>query len=153
MNKVIADRTVSKILLDIFATMIHLKLEEVPEGLQIPSPFSGVTANVSVTGEEHRLIVVLFTSEKLACLIHGAMLDTESTEWNSEVADALGEIVNIVGGNFKATLAPPSLSLSFPAVIRGKEFDWSAPEVSVIHEESFRVEGEPLIVRIVEETH
>jgi CheY-specific phosphatase CheX len=44
----------------------------------------------------------------------------EAIESPAEIADGVGEIVNMIAGNAKAALADYVVTLSFPEVIRGK---------------------------------
>src|ERR1022692_2139363 len=56
-----------------------------------------------------------------ACAMAGAMLGMEITECDNDVHDALGEVCNMVAGNFKAKIpgVGVSCSLSVPTVITG----------------------------------
>ncbi len=47
-------------------------------------------------------------------------LGGEQVEDGAEIADGVGELVNMIAGNAKAALSPACVSLSFPEVVRGK---------------------------------
>jgi chemotaxis protein CheX len=49
-----------------------------------------------------------------------ALLGERPSEINGEVADAVGELTNIVAGNAKAKLEYLNLSVSLPTVVAGK---------------------------------
>lgn len=123
-----------------------------PEGAYplLPSPADGtidVAAAVSVTGAWRGHVVVECSS---AASRHAAAAllgvpDGEVTE--DDVADALGELANIIGGNVKALLPEPS-ALSLPYVVNAAGAHWP----SVI--EVCRLDGlwrdEPVTIAVLE---
>lgn len=64
--------------------------------------------------------VVVSLSKEVALKATSAMLMTETTEINSDVIDAVGEITNMVAGAAKAELSEYELSISLPSVITGR---------------------------------
>lgn len=77
-----------------------------------------IRATVSVTGGWNGLVVVS-TSEYGARAVGATLLDLGMEDLTeADLNDALGELVNIVGGNVKSVLPGPS-SLSLPLVSRG----------------------------------
>ena len=78
-------------------------------------PASDVTASVSVTGA-WRGHVLVSCSDQAAKNVAAALLGIEFEEVAEEdVADALGELANIIGGNVKSLLPEPC-ALSLPHV-------------------------------------
>ncbi|GAA3290004.1 MULTISPECIES: chemotaxis protein CheX [Dactylosporangium] len=78
-------------------------------------PVADVTASVSVTGA-WRGHVLVSCSEAAAKHVAAALLGIEFEEVAEEdVADALGELANIIGGNVKSLLPEPC-ALSLPHV-------------------------------------
>lgn len=78
----------------------------------------GVTASVSVVGEWNGLVVVA-TSARGARLVGSVLLEIAEEELGeADLNDAIGELVNIIGGNVKSVLPGPS-SLSLPVVSQG----------------------------------
>lgn len=93
-----------------------------PEGINplIPTDFeeqpSDVHSSVSITGSWTGRIVYASSTvaaERAAAAFLAIGVDEVSPE---DVADVLGELANIVGGNVKAML-PPGASLSLPRVV------------------------------------
>jgi chemotaxis protein CheX len=88
-----------------------------------PDGRADVTAMVGLAGELQGMMSVRCTSQA-ACGMAGAMLGMEITECDGDVRDALGEVCNMVAGNFKAKI--PGLekgcSLSVPTVITGGDY-------------------------------
>ncbi|MBG0818626.1 chemotaxis protein CheX [Planomonospora sp. ID82291] len=77
-----------------------------------------VIASVSVTGAWEGHVIMTF-SEQAAELASAALLGMEADEVTpDDVADAVGELVNVIGGNVKSLLPDGSL-LSLPHVVTG----------------------------------
>ncbi|MFC4062650.1 chemotaxis protein CheX [Planomonospora corallina] len=96
-----------------------------PEGVHpfLPSPEAPapphVIASVSVTGAWEGHVVMTF-SEGAARMSTSALLGMEADEVSDDdVADAVGELVNVIGGNVKSLLPDGSL-LSLPHVVTGE---------------------------------
>jgi len=97
-----------------------------PEGIDplIPTDFeeqpSDVHSSVSITGSWTGRIVYASSTvaaKRAAAAFLAMSVDAVSPE---DVADVLGELANIVGGNVKAML-PPGASLSLPQVVLAPE--------------------------------
>ncbi|MGD0518751.1 MAG: chemotaxis protein CheX [Thermoguttaceae bacterium] len=65
-------------------------------------------------------MVVLSLSREAALSVAGIMLDSQPQEINSDVADAVGELTNMIAGAAKAKLDHLEMNLSLPTVITGK---------------------------------
>ena len=93
--------------------------------------------------------VLLDCSAELARKIAAAMFDMDPSETAlDEIQDALGELVNMIAGNFKNTLEG-SCELSLPAVTQGVEYSVTIPGTKLDMQAEFRCEGEPVILKIV----
>lgn len=104
---------------------------------------SECAASVTIEGAWNGSLVVC-CSRALAQRVAATMFHCDSEELREALwSDAMGEIANIIGGNIKATLPAPS-QLGLPRYYT----DWQPP----VHGEivSFRSEGEPLYVLLVE---
>ena len=108
----------------VFSMMLSLPVEIQPhETVPQPGPVDGVVALLGFTGPWAGT-GVLFCDEVFACKIGSAMLMMEVTEINGDVLDGLGEVANMVLGNFKESLESHTgpLGLSVPTVVYGKNF-------------------------------
>ncbi len=89
-------------------------------------------------------------SAELACKLSSRFLMTEYESVNDDVLDAMGELTNMIIGNFKneVEVHVGTLGLSIPTVIFGRNFvarsaaenDWIAVP--------FECEGETMVVRV-----
>ncbi|NYI99835.1 chemotaxis protein CheX [Nocardioides thalensis] len=127
---------------------IPLLSRPVPPGTPF-DPAGAWSASVSVSGGWHGMVTVELT-EYAARTLTRAMLalpdETPDDELgDADVADAVGELVNMVGGNVKSLMPGPS-TLSLPAVAAGR-----AAFPSEVHEVA-RVDvtwaGEPVRVGV-----
>jgi chemotaxis protein CheX len=94
--------------------------------------------------------VALHCSEPLARRVAAAIFDVESgLATLGQTQDAVGELVNMTGGNVKALLPEPS-RLSLPTVAQGIDFTASTPGSRLAGQVAFACEGEPLLVTVLE---
>jgi chemotaxis protein CheX len=111
--------------IEVFSTMLGMDLIPAETHLDKASPSvnEGVLAFVGVAGPWMGNGVIS-CSASFACQLCATFLMTEATAVNEEVLDAVGEIANMVIGNFKtaaeAVVGP--LNLSVPTVIYGRNF-------------------------------
>lgn len=64
--------------------------------------------------------VVLSLEQSVALQATATLLMCETSEINSDVVDAVGELTNMVAGSAKAQLTEYKLSISLPGVIKGQ---------------------------------
>jgi chemotaxis protein CheX len=85
-----------------------------------------VSSCVHITGSWEGT-VVLCMGKRLASLAAATMFAVDATEvTEDEIQDAIGELVNVIGGNVKA-LAPESSRISLPAVVVGSDYRLLVP--------------------------
>lgn len=105
---------------DVWVSFLDLQLEPVPGGAPAPAGGAGVTMS-GVVGvlDTWTGYVVLECTEDTARAMAAAMFRTDGGgEASGDVADALGELTNMIGGNVKSLLPAPS-RLSLPRVHSG----------------------------------
>lgn len=95
--------------------------------------------------------VILECTSKLATWASKSVLYLDLDGKNSnEVADALGELVNMTGGNIKALLPGPSM-LSLPVVANGTDVNLFVPGSEPFLTLKFKSDGEPLVISLVKQ--
>jgi chemotaxis protein CheX len=110
---------------DVFTTMLGLGIANEPEysDKNPPTISDGVLAFVGMAGSWTGAGAIS-CSAAFACRICNQLLMTEADAVNEEVLDAVGEVANMIIGNFKTMveehLGP--LGLSIPTVIYGRNF-------------------------------
>ncbi|MCB1021657.1 MAG: chemotaxis protein CheX [Bryobacterales bacterium] len=107
---------------DVFSTMLALEMwpaEEATPPAQYP-----VLGVVFFAGARKGAVQVELES-RLAYRITAHLMSTSTPdEVDSDVCDAVGEVVNMIAGNLKGTL-PPDTVMSMPAVVSGRSFSLS----------------------------
>jgi chemotaxis protein CheX len=107
----------------------------------------GATACVHVTGDWEGS-VILEASAQLSRQATAAMFDMPPDEvGDDEMADALGELANIVGGSVKG-LMPGGCRLSLPTVALGPDSRMLVPGADLVHRVVLDVAGELLVVAL-----
>jgi CheY-specific phosphatase CheX len=113
----------------VFSTMLAMTVQPQP-ALDRPDPelLDGVVGLLGFTGGWAGT-GMLFCEDHFACRIGSAMLMHECKEVNSDVLDGIGEMANMILGNFKEAMEGRTgpLSLSVPMVVYGKNFSTRTP--------------------------
>jgi chemotaxis protein CheX len=141
----IDEQTLQQVVNDVCSGMLGLHMEPSDDVCEDKDALSAV---IKISGGWESLVQVL-TPRKTAVAIAAsmfAMSEDELTE--AEIRDAVGEIVNMVGGNLKG-ISEGESSLSLPCVgeVSGcSPFDSSFEGLCV----SNRCQGDPLIVRVLD---
>ena len=136
---------------EVFSTMLGLEVEAEQERVdrEEPSSSGGVLSFVGMAGRWAGTGVVCCSAD-FARRVCAALLLSEPPSVNEDVLDAMGELTNMIIGNFK-TMAEEhlgSLGLSIPTVIYGRNFvlrsaghnDWVVVP--------FTCDGEQIAVRV-----
>lgn len=124
---------------EVFEMMLGCKLAAQPE-IAVDGSFD-ITGMVGLAGQMCGVLTVRCTA-KSAVLMASKMLGTEPAAGSQDVLDALGEICNMVAGNFKNKVAGmgDGCMLSVPTVITGNDYslhslaDSGALEVNLLFE-------------------
>jgi chemotaxis protein CheX len=131
----------------IFAELLGLSVQ--PAALPAEhGPAGGrLVGLVRIKGAWHGSVSVSCEQEA-ATRIAAVMLDREPRD-AAEVADAMGEVANMTGGNVKALLPGPSL-LSLPEVAEEGTPAAAVPG-DLVSRLAFAIDGSPLVVTVVEQ--
>jgi CheY-specific phosphatase CheX len=137
----------SQIVADVFETMIGYHVDPCPE---VYAPDARmVTAAVFFAGN-WRGATLLECSQAQACVFAGRLMGIPRPEsMNDDVRDALGEFVNMIGGNLKSVL-PPGVALSMPSVLDGSDYAYKICGDNLKDRLSFRGDLGPLWVTLVQ---
>lgn len=112
MSTLFTDGVVADVTRETFSVMLGCELFEASPD---DAPAHGATSLVHITGVAECTVQLTFT-EKLSTRLAAAMFDMDESEVDElSLADALGELANVVGGGVKALLPAPS-QLSLPVV-------------------------------------
>ena len=110
---------------DVFSTMLSVELTSLEAYRQPcrPEPAEGIIGLVGLTGRWTGTGSIACTGE-LARKLAGQFLMAEFPSVDQEVLDAIGEITNMIIGNFKNALEEEAgpLAMSIPMVVFGHNF-------------------------------
>jgi len=108
-----------------------------------------VTAMVGLTGQLCG-VLSLRCDEPAAALMTSKMLGVELAQAGPDVSDALGEICNMVAGNFKNKIAGlgDGCMLSPPTVITGRDYNLRSLADSPVVEIPLLFEGMPIVISL-----
>ena len=114
-----------------------------------PEAAMNITGMVGLAGQLCGVLSIA-CDEKSAALMASKMLGIELDKVGPEVADALGEVCNMVAGNFKNKI--PGLGdgclLSPPSVITGNDYSIHSMAQTPALEVGFLFENMPIIVSV-----
>jgi chemotaxis protein CheX len=108
-----------------------------------------VTAMVGLTGQLCGVLSVV-CERKAAALMTSKMLGVELEKVGPEVSDALGEVCNMVAGNFKNKIAglAEGCMLSPPTVVSGSDYSLHSIADSPALEVKMLFEGMPMVIAL-----
>jgi chemotaxis protein CheX len=128
---------------EVFEMMASVRLEPmpVPEG----EPAGDRTAMVGMAGALCGMATIRCTSET-AMKLAARMLDGEAAANPATVGDALGELCNMVAGNFKSKVSGLNdrCMLSVPTVISGEDYVLQAVSSNEGFSLALSLEGSPV---------
>jgi chemotaxis protein CheX len=120
---------------------------EPADGQARPDGGDVTVGRVTVTGE-WQASVLLACPARLARMAASAMFDLPAAQLDDDqVADALGELTNMIGGNIKSLIPGPS-RLSMPTVTVGPSATVPTPGAALLSTVSLACEGLPLTVSV-----
>ena len=117
-------------------------------GTTIEEPLN-ITAMVGLAGQLCG-VMRIHCNRKLAVTMASKMLRVEAEKIGPELADAMGEICNMVAGNFKNKISGLSdgCMLSVPTVITGSDYNLHSPADSETLELKLLFENMPLVISL-----
>ncbi len=139
-------------------------IEQVWESFLGEAPMSGYGDSEGLAGAGERVIalisvtggwdghVVLETTVPLGHSVAAALMGVDEADVEAaDVADAVGELVNVIGGFIKS-LAPGPSALSLPLVLRGRDSHTTAPDTAPMCRAAMNWHGEPVVVTVLSAT-
>lgn len=106
---------------NVFTTMLELKIGAARPFLKEKgNPMADISCTIGITGEVNGVVGFVFNKET-ACLITKHFLQEEHSEIDDVVADAIGEMSNMITGNVKTTLGNAG----------GSRFNFALPSIMV----------------------
>lgn len=125
---------IDQIVSSVLQTMLGVEVSRTA-AVRSPQP-DWITATVHFAGARRCAVVLEFTRAQ-ARRFAGHYLSIEPPETvDDDVRDVLGELVNMIGGNLKGSLAPGA-TLSMPSVIDGRDYGLRICNVTLVERCAF----------------
>lgn len=141
------DQDIRSIADDAFEMMLGSRLEDSIAAAACPGERGDhLTSVIQVTGRWEGAMTII-TGRETSRVIAERMFQTDELE-DVEVLDAVGELVNVIGGQFKSLLEPP-VQLSLPTVTEGVDHHTIIPGGRVLSCQVFVWEGHPVEISVV----
>lgn len=132
---------------EVFGLMLGERLDAAPE----PAPENSldVTSMVGFAGSLCGLLT-LRCSSKSAALMTTKMLGTDGAGAKSQMEDAVGEVCNMVAGNFKNKISGigDGCKLSVPTVITGSNYSLCTLANDYTMEINLLFHGSPIVISL-----
>ncbi len=105
---------------DVFSTMLNCQLQRGPLALGANfQPAHEISGVISLSGKASGTVVFSVEREVALCVAE-QMLGERPASLNAEVADAIGEVTNMIAGRAKAGLEHLEMRLGLPRVVVGR---------------------------------
>lgn len=127
---------------EIFSSMVMMEVTQTDEHLQVEKLKDTISSIVGLAGVEKGLLAI-HLPVPVALAITSSFLMMEVTSIDEDVEDAVGELANMVGGEFKAFLSDNGgdIELSIPTTVSGESYDFRSIAETERHLISFSVEA------------
>lgn len=131
---------------EVFQMMLESELQLLDTATD---PATDVASMVGLAGRLCGMLTVRCT-RKLGALIASKMLGTAPDPMSPEIADACGEICNMVAGNFKNKISGlnDGCMLSVPTVVTGTDYNLRSLADYPALEVRLQLEGMPIVVSL-----
>jgi len=139
----------AQIVQDVFETMLRYEIREFPANYEARSTI--VTSAVFFAGAWKGAVIVECSDAQARFFTGRLMGIPQPAHMNDNVRDAMGELVNMIGGNLKSVL-PIGVSLSMPSVLEGADYAYKICGSNENSRFSFCGDSGPLWVTLVHVT-
>jgi len=131
---------------EVFEIMLGCRVK--PTAPTAPSANGEFTAMIGLAGALCGILTVCCDTKTAGQIARNMLGDATDSE--EQIADALGEICNMIAGNFKNKLAGTDdrCMLSVPTVISGEEYSFHSMAEGSSVETVLLFEGAPIAVRL-----
>ncbi len=135
------------IVVNIWGSVLSLPIDPIDGEHAIDG--ASLTGCVHITGSWSGALVIAMTQEATRQAA-AAMFGMQPEEvGDGEMRDALGELVNIAGGNFKGQL-PSGCQLSLPTVVEGEKYTMVVANSKQVEQHGFVCAGQAVQIKVLE---
>jgi chemotaxis protein CheX len=134
----------------VILSMAPLELERGEMGSSDSVKVTGeVSGNMGITGEMKMSLTVSFSKEAITRIYHKVFPDEPDTATVFQMADLVGEMTNMIGGNFRNMSSELGMKFesSIPTVVVGPQQVYH-PAGSITRVIPFSLDGHPMFLEI-----
>ena len=142
--------TAVQIVQDVFKTMLSYGIRESSDDYA-QQKTDIVTSAIFFAGAWQGAVIVECNEKQCLLFTERLMGIPQPVRMDDDARDAMGEVVNMIGGNLKSVL-PPGVSLSMPSVLEGPNYAYRICGLNQTARWAFRGEAGPLWVTLVQVT-
>ena len=133
----------------VWSTQLGVEITDTEE-LAGPSPET-LTASIQISGDFHGAVRIKCSRVLVRRAAATMFSMPEDDVTGDDERDVIGELTNVVAGNIKATI-PGRNSISLPTIVDGTDYQVSTVDVSSSDEIFFTLDGEAIVLTLVEHT-
>lgn len=141
------DQCITELSEAVWEQTLGLPLEPLPVVPDRRGP--SLSGQVEISGDWDGRVLVQCSREAARQAAHVMFETVEGTETTQDMRDALGELVNMIGGNVKSLMSESGCMLSLPHVAETDDCRLRADVSSVLARQAFDCAGEPVVVTIL----
>ncbi len=141
------DEEITQLTTMVWDSILHLSIE--PEGGPLPEDDRTMSACVQITGAWRGAVALSCGAEMAAEAATVMFAIADGSPEKNDMQDAMGELVNMIGGNIKALL-PETCHLSLPSVVEGSDYSVRVPGSRLVTRVPFRCGVHALTVSLLE---
>lgn len=134
---------------DVFRTMLRYEIHDSSDDYN--ARMHVVTSAIFFAGAWKGAVVLECSEDQARLFTERLMGIPQPARMDDDTRDAMGEVVNMIGGNLKSVL-PPGVSLSMPSVLEGPDYAYRICGSNQTARFSFRGDAGPLWITLVQVT-
>ena len=141
------DEEIQQLTVSVWDSILHLPIEL--ETGALPEGERTMSACVQITGAWRGAVALSCGADMAAEAAAVMFAITSGAPEKNDMQDAMGELVNMIGGNVKALL-PETCQLSLPSVVEGSDYSMRVPGSRLVTRVPLRCGAHAVTVSLLE---
>jgi chemotaxis protein CheX len=133
--------------IETFATMLSMEIKPGKIYLRNKPTNSDISGVIGLSGDIRGAVVMAYPTTS-ALKIVSAFIGETVTSLNDDVADAVGELTNIITGFAKKDLTDINMSISLPSIVRGENHMVDMPKEAPVMCIPFDGDSGPFVMEV-----
>ncbi|MBX9678082.1 MAG: chemotaxis protein CheX [Gemmataceae bacterium] len=142
----VSNGEIQQVIESVWTTLLGFEAQPADGTTALPDDLTGC---VHITGEWDG-VVTLVCPRRMVQRASGVMFGIDAAAAPKDLLnDALGELINVLGGNLKALMPGPS-RLSLPIVVDGSDYTMAIRNARVVNHVSFQCDDDCMTICVME---